>query len=725
MKKAKEELIIRSNSSVNVFARVYEQAPPPSGFSGWFMSNFVNTYVPRSNLIEIAAFGEQKFEIESATTLRWVYYIEAKNAELALQQLTDTGPTLSIRGQHVGVIEPNSFATVKIIIPESYIKIFNNESAHSLKRGELSDKVLALRKNNELKQKQIDELQSNLPRVVIATDPSGDIALSTREEEFSKERDAICQSSMRRLVLTNNNNFPADASMQRLSLCGSGGGFRAMLAFHGFQAGLQQEGLLDMISYVCGTSGSTWAMGDILANGGDPVALENLPQRIEKPLQRGVLSIMDFSSVENLYTNMLAEGPPEENTRSYNGFLLGWKGRLSVTALSGIAPKNPGDEDIRLKALYEHKINPQFLPLPIFNMIASTELFTYKETSLVNQLMTDTFDKTHTWDHVELTPFDTTLCPDKDDRGKPAYPAWRIETRCLGRHYDDQGIGLVENSPLPLSLASTIGIAGSALTVDWQKMIQEYAQVAAISIVTTHVSRSLGIDLNNDPNLLRLTAGAHKHSLDPAKPTETEQVGLISGFFTTRPVPGRGGKNMVLRDAGFNYNVQMFQVMRTARKCGIAIVFDASSDLNEHPGNELFKAIEDAKSLQRKLPIELTDKELFNNKVQNAIRVSEFPIVFGNPADPEEFCVAYIPCVKTRLRNKFFDTPSWSHYDPMAISISKLDYEPEEAQMLHGYGKRLGLHVSSKIKDIVAQRILAVNKLDAPECAEPREKPSI
>lgn len=43
-----------------------------------------------------------------------------------------------------------------------------------------------------------------------------------------------------------------------IAVAGSGGGFRAMVAFSGVMKALFESGVLDCVTYVAGLSGSTW-----------------------------------------------------------------------------------------------------------------------------------------------------------------------------------------------------------------------------------------------------------------------------------------------------------------------------------------------------------------------------------------------------------------------------------------------------------------------------------
>lgn len=45
-----------------------------------------------------------------------------------------------------------------------------------------------------------------------------------------------------------------------IAIVGSGGGFRAMVAFSGVMKALYDSGVLDCATYVAGLSGSTWSV---------------------------------------------------------------------------------------------------------------------------------------------------------------------------------------------------------------------------------------------------------------------------------------------------------------------------------------------------------------------------------------------------------------------------------------------------------------------------------
>lgn len=76
-------------------------------------------------------------------------------------------------------------------------------------------------------------------------------------------------------------NVPANArtlddeQVPIIALVASGGGYRAMLGTVGSLVGAQETGLLDIVTYVAGLSGSTWAIGGLMERDITPIELKN------------------------------------------------------------------------------------------------------------------------------------------------------------------------------------------------------------------------------------------------------------------------------------------------------------------------------------------------------------------------------------------------------------------------------------------------------------------
>src|SRR3990167_3381499 len=94
----------------------------------------------------------------------------------------------------------------------------------------------------------------------IAYSKSGErnIEISEIERADLAERNKICKQAIKSLLEQCGINSPENSNLEtpKNGLSGSGGGFRAMFGFRGFNTGLYECGLADTYHYCSGTSGS-------------------------------------------------------------------------------------------------------------------------------------------------------------------------------------------------------------------------------------------------------------------------------------------------------------------------------------------------------------------------------------------------------------------------------------------------------------------------------------
>ena len=83
---------------------------------------------------------------------------------------------------------------------------------------------------------------------------------STDERTYIAARTPIVRAAIPARLGLPNNKYP------KIALVASGGGIRAMLATLGTLRGLENTGIMDTITYACGLSGSTWAIGPWIAS---------------------------------------------------------------------------------------------------------------------------------------------------------------------------------------------------------------------------------------------------------------------------------------------------------------------------------------------------------------------------------------------------------------------------------------------------------------------------
>ena len=82
------------------------------------------------------------------------------------------------------------------------------------------------------------------------------LALCDKEKEFRKSRKQFIFKTMKKFMGADAPRTMAETPT--IAVMGSGGGYRAMVAFYGVLAALEEMELLNCTMYTNGLSGSTW-----------------------------------------------------------------------------------------------------------------------------------------------------------------------------------------------------------------------------------------------------------------------------------------------------------------------------------------------------------------------------------------------------------------------------------------------------------------------------------
>uniref|UniRef100_A0A3P8WHJ5 Phospholipase A2 n=1 Tax=Cynoglossus semilaevis TaxID=244447 RepID=A0A3P8WHJ5_CYNSE len=117
------------------------------------------------------------------------------------------------------------------------------------------------------------------------------LALCDKEKEFRRNRRDRVMLGIKKLLDMEKLCFQGLTSTRYhvpvIAVAGSGGGFRAMVAFSGVMKALFESGVLDCVTYVAGLSGSTWYMSTLYSHPDFP---NKGPKDINKELMKRVSS---------------------------------------------------------------------------------------------------------------------------------------------------------------------------------------------------------------------------------------------------------------------------------------------------------------------------------------------------------------------------------------------------------------------------------------------------
>uniref|UniRef100_A0A8C9T3I0 PLA2c domain-containing protein n=1 Tax=Scleropages formosus TaxID=113540 RepID=A0A8C9T3I0_SCLFO len=114
-------------------------------------------------------------------------------------------------------------------------------------------------------------------------------SLNPKEEEYVKRRQAVVEK-----YLKDKGTEYKQEHVPVIAVLGSGGGERAMVGLLGALAQMEEEKLLDSITYLCGVSGSTWCMASLYEDPKWSVNVAADKKKIVDRLSDGKFSISDM-----------------------------------------------------------------------------------------------------------------------------------------------------------------------------------------------------------------------------------------------------------------------------------------------------------------------------------------------------------------------------------------------------------------------------------------------
>jgi phospholipase A2 len=337
-----------------------------------------------------------------------------------------------------------------------------------------------------------------------------------------------------------NLGISADTACPRIAVVASGGGVRAMLSTLGALQGLEDAHLMDAITYVCGLSGSTWAIGPWISSGrnihtfSDMMIAQLDPQRMINPGDITNQKWENIGRTSTPYYYKKGTNLPYTTVDLYGGYLMQY-----------LLP-----ESLRFIYLSQQSnaIQSGTLPFPIYTAIRADGK-TY-----------DLVIPNNRW--YEFTPYEigaSWLAKSPSTLPTGMYiPSWSF-----GRSFSKgQSTDFVFEQPLALNMA----IFGSAFAIHVGKAYSELSKKGSIASL-------LAIPLTFVEENRQITAAAFKNFT----------FGMATSEISDQP-------NMQMVDAGLAFNLPYPPVSGEYgnRKADILIFIDASAD-QAHKGNALIQ----------------------------------------------------------------------------------------------------------------------------------------
>ena len=336
-----------------------------------------------------------------------------------------------------------------------------------------------------------------------------------QEKTYVQNRKQINKAAIRHFIGTNNKSL----KLPKISLCCSGGGYRAMISNSGFLSAMENNNLLHSANYISTLSGSTWLLIPMLITNTTPSHYKNiLENRVN----------LNFFNPETLNLEQIHKYLKLKNNIQPIDI---WGATLADRLMGNIGDAG---QNITFKAMRQNLKKTNYNPFPLFSCtIANSQK---PETKLP-----------YRW--LEVNPFQT----------YSKALGGTIPTKYLGNVFKN---GVSKSNYSEFSAGFFMGIFGSPFCMSagdiFNFLLMEFAEFL-------HIRHYKFIQwFEKTFEFLRF----YKKRFCPAK-VPNYSLGL-------RQSQLRKTKQLELIDGGFNFNLPFVPIFR--RKSDIIIVCDASSD---------------------------------------------------------------------------------------------------------------------------------------------------
>lgn len=449
--------------------------------------------------------------------------------------------------------------------------------------------------------------------------------LPEQEQQIIQKRLKLNNEALSKILnqkIQNNQNL-------NIAFCASGGGYRALTATLGSLHGAQIINLLDATTYMAGLSGGAWAFATWVSSGKSINEFINMTkQNLANNAKFNDITIphVEDSQIQNIIKNLM-------NFYIYNLPITSVNLWGSVILDNLLNPIN-NRHNLTLTS-QQNLISNANKPFPIYTAVEPISSFKYN------------------W--FEFTPFEI-----GNISANTYVPSWGF-----GRKFSNTKS--IENSPeLPLDFY--LGIFGSAFTVSPEELEDKLNLKKKI---VQYLQGKFKIDQEILDKVIDLKPLFNELENKNIPANQALSKRFIPGqvYNPNFGVHGDTKKDIILVDAGIDFNLPLPPLLRSERNIDIIFVLDASGSVTG--GEELVRAEQYAKKNNLKFP-----------KIDYS-RIDKFAVnIFGlENNDHEVPIIVYMPRINPLLNMKAHEIQNLkltlTHKDAQLIDKLK-SFDPDK-----------------------------------------------
>lgn len=433
----------------------------------------------------------------------------------------------------------------------------------------------------------------------------------------------------------------------KVACCLSGGGYRAMISSTAFLHALEEIGLLGAVKYVSSLSGSTWALGHMLAR--DSVREQPLTMQQFSMVLKNAVSNVSFFDPKSLdlasILIKMAHVYLQTGTIQPADF---WGALLTDRFMHDLQERGTSVQNITFKEVREFLGKSLKYPFPIF---------------------TASIDNFLPYQWVEVNPFvsggDYLMARDQM-HGPVYYSGAYVPTFAFGscfvngnchKLFNEKSIGSmmgIFGSPYSASIADIVKLAGQEVENYLADKIPQHWERRALEILISKLTEYF----------------CKREHLDVHRFLPTHMDNFLYGMDSVF----KDHDKIILSDAGFDENLPILPLLKREREIDIILICDASSDATwkDHP--EMSRIRDLAKRYGFKFPA-----------LRNGRAVNENLVIYEDQDPSVPTIVYFINAV----------------YEPTL----KFDYTEDEFDELYGFMYSLINSSKSELQSVISSKI--------------------